>query len=305
MLTVCNYHYIRQNFSFKYPSIFGVTPDEFDYQLQQLKNIGDYISPSDLLEDTQTILKSDDNYLLVTFDDGLKEQFDIALPILQAKSIPAIFFVNTINHIESKVSTVHKIHLLRSILSPEEMSSKINSNTTVTLTQEDKTIARATYRFDNTSTAELKFLLNFKIPFQEQELLINNMFTNYFNENEVVKHLYMSEEDLIQLSKLNFLGSHTHSHYPLGLLDENVIYKELELSKQYLESLTNMPINFVSYPYGSPQACTEEVFLQTKKADYSIGFTTTTGVNKEADNILSLKRYDCNDLPGGKNYKYK
>ena len=66
-----------------------------------------------------------------------------------------------------------------------------------------------------------------------------------------------------------------------------------------------MPINFVSYPYGSPQACTEEVFLQTKKADYSIGFTTTTGVNREADNILSLKRYDCNDLPGGKNYKHK
>ena len=30
MLTVCNYHYIRQDFSFKYPSIFGVTPDEFD-----------------------------------------------------------------------------------------------------------------------------------------------------------------------------------------------------------------------------------------------------------------------------------
>jgi hypothetical protein len=49
MLTVCNFHYIRTNFEKPYPSIFGVTPIEFDNQIKELKEIGEFISIDQLV----------------------------------------------------------------------------------------------------------------------------------------------------------------------------------------------------------------------------------------------------------------
>ena len=49
MLTVSNYHYIREDFSAPYSSIFGVTPMGFKHQLKLLKNEGDLITPSEFL----------------------------------------------------------------------------------------------------------------------------------------------------------------------------------------------------------------------------------------------------------------
>ena len=99
MLTVSNYHYIRENFTTKYPSIFGLIPIEFRKQLLLLKNQGDFINPHNLIDNIKEILESKDNHFLITFDDGLKEQHDYAFPILDELDIPAIFFINSINHI--------------------------------------------------------------------------------------------------------------------------------------------------------------------------------------------------------------
>lgn len=302
MLTVCNYHYIREDYSFKYPSIFGVTPKMFENQLKILKHTGDFIHQADIINNTEHILTSKNNYLLVTFDDGLKEQFLYGLPILEAHNIPALFFLSSINFEEGKVSTVHKIHLLRSIIAADVLYNKIKSYNPSVLTNQEKKTAIDTYRFDDALNAELKYLLNFKIPFDKQETIINNIFIEYYNEQDILKELYMSEEHIQYLANSGYLGSHTHSHFPLGLLDDNTIYEELQRSKSYFEALTNSKIKTVAYPYGSKQACTETVFKEAKKADYTIGFTTTPGVNKSTSNNLALMRYDCNDLPGGKNF---
>ena len=102
MLTVCNYHYIREDFKTKYPSIFGVTPLAFKEQLLLLRNQGDFISSRDLINSSDTILSSEENYILITFDDGLKEQCDFGLSILNTLNIPALFFANSINYLEKK-----------------------------------------------------------------------------------------------------------------------------------------------------------------------------------------------------------
>ena len=49
MLTVSNYHYIRDDFTAPYPSIFGVTPHFFRAQLVAIKKIGSFITPHELL----------------------------------------------------------------------------------------------------------------------------------------------------------------------------------------------------------------------------------------------------------------
>ena len=303
MLTVSNYHYIRENFTTPYPSIFGLTPEMLKKQLLLLKESGRFIHPKDLLLNTDEILKSQQNYILVTFDDGLKEQYTNALPILDELTIPALFFINSINHLEKKVSLVHKIHLLRSIISSEEILKKINQKRLIVFSNEQKRIAQETYRFDDKKSAEFKYLLNFLMSISEQELVINNLFEKHFKEKEVIENLYMDKTDLIKLAEKGYLGSHTHSHYPIGLLNSKAIEFELKYSKQYLEELTKIKVELVSYPYGTATSITPKVIEIAKKVGYKIGFSTKAGINSINQKKLLLNRFDCNDLIGGKNYK--
>ncbi|MGM1056420.1 MAG: polysaccharide deacetylase family protein [Bacteroidota bacterium] len=301
MLIVSNYHYIRPSFESKFPSIFGVTPKKFELQLLKLRNYGDLISPKDLLTSLPEILQRKELFFLVTFDDGLKEQINYALPILENLEIPAIFFPNSINYIENKVSTVHKIHLLRSLLSSQEFIEKLSIDD-LNLSIMEKKRSKEIYIYDDEDSAILKFILNFKLNYYEQERKISPIFNSYFNESEKIEELYMTERQIVELANRGYLGSHTHSHYPLGLLEPEHMKSELRSSKSFFENLSGGDIRFLAYPYGSEEACTAGVALEAKKAGYQIGLTTKRGVNNIADDPLLLKRYDCNDLPGGINY---
>lgn len=43
MLIACNFHYIRESFETPFPSIFGVTPQQFEHQLDLLAHHGEFI----------------------------------------------------------------------------------------------------------------------------------------------------------------------------------------------------------------------------------------------------------------------
>lgn len=303
MLTVSNYHYIREHFSAKYPSIFGITPDEFKKQLVLFKKKGDFVEPNYLIENLKEVLNSRNNYFLITFDDGLKEQFENAVPILDELNIPAIFFINSINHIEKKVSLVHKIHLVRSVISSELLFENLVKETDRSLNQQEVHLAHQFYRFDNPQSAELKYFLNVLLDRITQEKFINGIFTKNFDEKEVLEKFYMSIDEIQQLIKRGYVGSHTHTHLPLGIYGKSGIIHELETTKKYLEDIGGVTIDYVAYPYGTNEAATEEVGELAKQVGYKIGFTTKPGLNIGSENLLLLNRFDCNDLIGGKNYK--
>jgi peptidoglycan/xylan/chitin deacetylase (PgdA/CDA1 family) len=302
VLTVSNYHYIRENYKTIYPSIFGVTPNQFKEQLLLLKNQGDFISANDLIKNTDAIINSKDNYILITFDDGLKEQYDYGFSILNSLNIPGLFFANSINYDQKKVSTVHKIHLLRSIISPDDFLKSILKIDATKINNINTFKANKIYIYDDEKSAVLKYILNFGLTFTEQEKIIDSLFSVYFNEAEVLSSLYFTDLNIIDLASKGFLGSHTHSHYPLGLLISKDIISELQDSKKYFEKLTSSIIDTVAYPYGTKESCTTEVSVIAKNVGYKLGFTTNRGANTGNKNNLLLNRYDCNDLVGGKNY---
>jgi peptidoglycan/xylan/chitin deacetylase (PgdA/CDA1 family) len=302
MLIVSNYHYIRTDFNSPYPSIFGVTPVQFKNQLMQLGKMGAFVHPKELVSNPEFYINSKEPFVLITFDDGLKEQFELAKPILEGLGISALFFVNSINHIERTVPLVHQIHLVRSIVSPKVLLQTFQENYGV-LNEEERVTAQTHYNYDLLESAEIKYALNFKLNQQEQQSFVNSFFHNYFDEDEVCESLYMEKEHLQILANEGELGSHTHSHLPLGKLDEELINKEIETTKVFLESITNTEVNTISYPYGNEESCTDSVINISKQQGFLMGFTVKRGVNETTENLLRIKRFDCNDLPGGKNYK--
>lgn len=303
MLVVSNYHYIREDFSARHPSIFGLTPKQFQAQLAELSGHGSFISRDELLEFRHKPLNK--NYILITFDDGLKEQYELAKPILDEMGIPFIFFINTANFRERKLSLVHKIHLLRSRISSRELLRELNTRSFGELTTREKTMATAHYNYDQEQTAEFKYLLNFKMSVREQQEFISPLFSQLFDEEKTASDLYFDQHMLQALHRQNVLGSHSDHHLPLGQLSEEKLKKELQNTQDFFSSNFGKSAEVISYPYGSPEACLG-ISEETEKAGFRIGFTMERAVNEslQQDSLL-LSRFDCNDLPLGKNDLFK
>ena len=90
MIYVFAYHSIS-NSSY----IYATPPDEFERQLLLLKKYCTVIRLGEVEELFKTGLTSRKPYAVVTFDDGIKDNFTTAFPILKKLDVPATIFVST------------------------------------------------------------------------------------------------------------------------------------------------------------------------------------------------------------------
>ncbi len=73
---------------------YSVSADLFEEQIKNLKTFGRFLKPADLLSKN----KDGGLRILLTFDDGYKDNYSVAYPILKKYNIPALIFLTT-NHI--------------------------------------------------------------------------------------------------------------------------------------------------------------------------------------------------------------
>ncbi len=306
MLVILNYHYIRESFEAPHPSIFGITPGGFRSQLELLATQGEFISLTDLASAISADTALPERSLLVTFDDALREQYEIARPILRQLGIPAVYFANTSVHQNHTVSTVHMIHLLRSRLAPEDFLREVEKESRRLGIHPgpesvDTGQARRQYSYDSPRAAAVKYYLNFQLSPRQQTSLIRGLFTRLWPESEqnVSQNIYMDVEQLKSLCTEQSLGSHGHEHLPMGKLSAAEFQKQLQMSWELLDQWGHRGPRTFAFPYGSTAACSPLLRTLAPMFDMVAGFTMERRANETISDPLFLARYSNDDLPGG------
>ncbi len=305
-LIALNHHYVRMSFADPYPGIHGVTPAELELQLRLLASRGEFVSGEELGEAIRGGRPLPDRALILTFDDGLREQYQHALPVLQRLGVPALFFVNTAPVATETVCSVHKIHLTRASVPPAEFSRMLRAESLacgITLPWERVgALATTQYAYDDPASAEVKYLLNFLLAPIDRDRLVDRCFASVFGdrEREIARELYVDPDLIKDLDRLGFLGTHAHQHLPLGLLTSAAVRSQLELSLDYLEQWTGRRPRALSYPYGSREAAPAWLGPIAAELGLEFGFTMERAANPDFNSPFHLARYACNDLPGGK-----
>ena len=319
MLIAINYHYVRPNFDTLIPvsaafgrrhwdGIHGVTPIELESQLSLLRSTGEFVTADQVRMAVLGEAALPERAFLVTFDDGLREQFDYALPVLERTAIPAVFFVNTGPVVSGTVAAVHKLHCVRASVPAAEFAALLEAATPVAataLTRSDLAVAEQ-YPYDEPDAAKLKYFLNFQLDTQERDRVVSYCFREVFGDAEraMSEALYMGVPEFRTLARKGLLGSHTHHHLPLGLVPVETARNEIRLSIDHLYSWTSTRVTAMSYPYGSLAACSREVAVTAQRLGIVYAFTMERAGNADLAAPLHLARFDCNDLPGGRHPRF-
>jgi len=258
VLTVLNYHnFSRYN---NYKVLRGNILQtgyfkNFEIQINFLKNNFDFIYPNEFFDNQ---CKNGVN-VLITFDDGYKDNYDYAFPIIKKHSAKCIFFIVT-EYIGSNNWLWHdKVRYL------------------ITKNKIEKDTAEGTLKRMNRG---------------EKVSSVFKAEVDSFSKNESLPPIMMNWQNLKEIKNSGLrIGAHTVNHKILPFLKKQDQEEEINLSIDRLNKELIINSNEFAYPNGLFNEITINI-LKKNKIDYA--FTTINGVNNQAQNKLELKRIGVN-----------
>ena len=294
MLLAVGFHYVAERAPDEPRAIFPVTTEALAAQIEELSHEYELVGRDELLAAATGDADLPARACVLTFDDGLRCQFELGLPVLERLGAPAIFFVPGRPLFERQMLEVHKLHALRERLADDELRGRLPDDLPEVSAEE----AQAHYRYDTPEAAALKFLLNIHLAAGRRRELVDSLFATEFpDESAAAAELYMDAEQVAELEREHHaVGAHSYSHQPLATLSNSELEADLERVTGVLEEITGSRPRAFSYPYGTPEAVDPRVAAGVGAAGYRIAFTMRREVNETLEEPLLLGRFDTNDV---------
>lgn len=256
--------------------------------------------------------KLKENQVCLTFDDGIKSQIDIALPILEELKIKSFFFVQTsIFEVKPDNLEIFRYFRLNYFKNIEEFYQNfykvLDKDLKKFFDDNEGKIKTIKIKFPFYSVEDIKFRLvrDFFLNKKEYEKIMFVLIKEKkFNYKYYYKKLHFEKNDLVNLDKLGHLiGLHSHSH---PLLFEKLDYDQQKLEyEKCISSISKIlnksknEIKYMSHPSGSYNDFTLEIL---KDLGIELGFKQIMYIEKERgmkkinNSFLEIARQDHSEI---------
>lgn len=278
---ILNLHRIGDIYSSKLdPNVYSCSAEKLESHLRYLQDAFTIISLDTLIDKVDSQTKADGRYLLVTFDDGYKDNYELAYPILKSLNIPAVFFIATGLIENTELPWWDKVAYL--IQSSHVQNIKLPN-------------WKEAVEFTGNRQIFIRLILNqikaCATPVSKQ---IEELEDFVGRASAYPDAEFMTWDNIIELSKNGMdIGAHSHSHDILAKLEDEEMLFELSHSKAILEARLRKPVRAFSYPVGSKNTYNNSVIEALKGNGYDIAFNFLPGVNVN----LAANRYDLYRFP--------
>ena len=215
---------------------------DFYRQIQFLKKYCHIISLKDFFE--ERFIKGKPNIAL-TFDDGCRNNFLFAKPILEEAQVNSTFYITGLNEGESDILWADFL------------------NIAVTLTLLDINIEGENFKQNNgkyfsldTGKSLYSIIKDENASSDYKRKMIDSFNSLYDFKSDVKYDDYwrlMTDNEILKCSESRYLeiGSHGFLHNNLGTINQDEAYKEISDSKIYLENVIQKKVVSIGYPDGS------------------------------------------------------
>jgi len=262
-----------------------VEPEQFDWQMQNLRENFNVISLAELQQIMEKGEAFTENVAVVTFDDAYRDNLEYAVPILEKYEIPATIFVPTA-YIESE--RVFWWDLLANIL-------KMGFGQTIDFEHGGK---RFCFRIYESRTLEKAFhrMAGFVKTLSEEGR--QDFFKKLCLQTDVdidaarsgCRALLTWEDMKSMDSGKTSFGAHTHTHCISSHCSLNQLKEEFVVSKEVLEKNLGRKVVHFAFPYGEQSDFNAESELLLKEAGYALSVIMEQGLVYPSDNLFQLKR---------------
>jgi peptidoglycan/xylan/chitin deacetylase (PgdA/CDA1 family) len=289
-ITVLTYHRVgrRDDPTVLDEDVVDVTPDQLARHLKFIKRWFDPIGIDQLCAFTRGRGRLPRNPLMVTFDDGYRDNHDVALPILVKHGVRAVFFLAT-DYIERrKLYWWDRVSLLIGRSPRPRIVMEYPEPLSIPLVGPDA--RRAAVR---RAQRIIKDRRGLDLPrFLDELERAAGVTLSADEERRLVEATVMTWDHAAALRRAGMdVQSHTHTHRVLQTLDGRELQRELRTSRTALEDALGEPIVGVSYPVGQPLRDSPQIRQAVRDAGYRLGFSNATGVNRTRTlDALDVKR---------------
>jgi len=297
---VISYHYIRDpdlNFSGIHPCPIS----EFEKQINFLSKNYEFASIPKVYN--AALNKKENRLCALTFDDGFKDNYINAIPILKKYGAKATFFVIPCTW-DGIIPSAHKIHILLSRYSASSLIDMFNEfvkNNYKELTQDLKIDKENEIKESKRIKFDDDFLTdNFKeklttMPGKIRKRFLDDIFKEegVFEKKEAAD-LFMSINEIKDVLKDGFfIGNHGYSHEAIDVMDEKEASNNIKNAEDSIKKHFNIKDMVFSYPYGRTSSKAVNLL---KKMHYKYAVTIERKNITNDDDSFAIPRYDCNDL---------
>ncbi|MDP1853771.1 MAG: polysaccharide deacetylase family protein [Candidatus Omnitrophota bacterium] len=235
---------------------------------KQIKALKRYFKFVTLSEFVGLINNSDKPLTVITFDDGYKNTFTNAFPILKKNNLPATVFLTTGVIDNDDIIWTDKLSMLK--------------------------------RTDAASLEKLKTELK-NVPNSDKENRIKQWEScpgiDYKSIPEAEKMLSWDEVKIMAKEPNIEFGAHTVNHLILTKVNKEEAEKEIIDSKQKIETELSRKITAFCYPNGQAGDFNEAVIEILRENGFTCAVTTIEGKIKKDDNNFALKRISLGERP--------
>ena len=244
----------------------------------------------------------------LTFDDAIKCQIDVALPVLEELKIKSFFFVYT-SIFEGKPDNLEifryfRMNYFNNVDEFYNSFYQVLDKDLKTFFEDNNDKIKATkIKFPHYSIEDIKFRLVrdiFLTKSQYEETMLLMFKEKQFNYKDFFKKLFFQKDDLIRLDSLGHLvGLHSHNHPTL--LEKLNYDEQKDEYEKCLSSISNIldkpknEIKYMSHPCGSYNKDTFEIL---KELGIELGFKQIMtiepekGMKKINNSFLEIARQD-------------
>jgi peptidoglycan/xylan/chitin deacetylase (PgdA/CDA1 family) len=244
-----------------------------------------------------------ENGFMLTFDDGVRDHWDNALPVLERLGLKGIFAPIGVAYQQAKVPFVQKNQFVRSHFGQDripdvylEAAREVAPSVDVAAMIEST--GPGEYRLGSEKYLRFKHAVNRIIPWDISHRVIDRLFAEHVSDDEpaFVRELYMSLEEIVELaSRGHAIAGHSITHPSLPRLSEDDQQREIADSLAWLGSVLGSPPSWFNYPYGDHDERSQRV---VERLGIEIAYSTRPAVAWAShDDRFRAPRVDTSRLP--------
>jgi peptidoglycan/xylan/chitin deacetylase (PgdA/CDA1 family) len=260
------YHYVRDGGEAAHPGITACTIAEFEGQVEYLLRHHQPLEPDALLAAVRDGTPIPDGFVL-TFDDGIRDHWDNALPVLERHGLHGIFAPIGLPYIHGRIPFVQKNQFVRGQLGEDGLpdaylaaAAELAPEVDVAGIIDEAPIGD--YRRGTEKYLRFKYASNRLIPFDVSVRVMDRLFAEHVSADQAafVRELYLSADEIVELRRRGHsIAGHSVNHPSLPRLDEAGQEREIGESVAWLAGLIGEPLAWFNYPYGDYDERSERV----------------------------------------------